>query len=446
MDKPSDAITNKLPDGTLRDQSPPGANGKDEFSTTPTRKVPDKHPPAIWFFFWGEFAERSSYYGMRAILMLYLTKALQMSVADASSSYSAFKMACYFLPLVGGLIADRWLGRYWTIVGFSIPYVLGHFILGIQNEIALVIALALLAGGSGVIKPNISTLMGQTYDEKRPGRERLRSAAFLWFYFAINIGALISQLAMPILRDEFSYAIAFQFPAWLMVISLLVFALGKPFYAKEDIGNPWKRLVELCKSMLDAIMNPVDTIAKLWNDIKARGPTLGPLFAIFGLVILFWVGYEHNDTLWVAFIGDYVELKPFESIRTIDADQLQFLNALFVIILVPTFNFVFARIDPNVKIITPMRKIFVGFLLTAAAVGIMAGDGYMVQGHTHQVMKSWWQVVNESTVKVSILWPAMAYIVLTFGEVLLYGTMLELAYSAAAKEHEGNDYRLLPLD
>src|SRR5580765_7246452 len=163
----------------------------------------NRHPIALRFFFWGEFAERSSYYGMRAILFLYLTKALHYSDTDASPLYSGFKMACYFLPLLGGYIADRWLGRYWTIVGFSVPYVLGHFILGIPTEVALIVALALLAGGSGVIKPNISTLMGQTYDQQRPGQEQLRSAAFLWFYFAINFGALVSQIAMPELRSYY---------------------------------------------------------------------------------------------------------------------------------------------------------------------------------------------------------------------------------------------------
>src|SRR5262245_54265158 len=84
--------------------------------------APQTHPPAIWFFFWGEFAERSSYYGMRAILFAYLTAGLLFTDTDAGPIYFAFKMGCYFLPLVGGYIADRWLGRYWTIVGFSVPY------------------------------------------------------------------------------------------------------------------------------------------------------------------------------------------------------------------------------------------------------------------------------------------------------------------------------------
>src|SRR4029078_12598610 len=104
---------------------------------TAARTPQQGHPPAIWFFFGGEFAERSSYYGMRAILYLYMTKVLLLSVGAAGRTYSAFRMTAYILPLAGGYIADRWLGRYWTIVGFSVPYVLGHFILGIPNPVAL---------------------------------------------------------------------------------------------------------------------------------------------------------------------------------------------------------------------------------------------------------------------------------------------------------------------
>jgi POT family proton-dependent oligopeptide transporter len=413
-----------------------------------TPVVSKRHPPAIWFFFWGEFAERSSYYGMRAILFLYMTAALHMATKEATPIYSAFKMACYFLPLVGGFIADRWLGRYWTIVGFSVPYVAGHFILGIPNEIAMFIALGLLAGGSGVIKPNISTLMGQTYDKYRPGQLRLRSAAFLWFYFAVNVGALVSQLAMPEIRERYilshvdapvraqaekaldegkdiaplvpetvlqeAYGVAFLFPAWLMVGSLIIFALGKPFYADE---KPQRH-----------VLTP--------EERHLQWQTLVRLFGIFGLIVIYWFGYEHNDTLWIAFTRDYVDLRVPLIDKTIAPDQLQFLNALFVIILVPSFNILFARLDPQVKIFTPMRKVLAGFLLTAASIAIMSVAGFLVEGHTQQVVEGG-KALEVATVKVSVLWPAMAYIVLTFGEVLLYGTMLELAYAAAPKSMKG---------
>lgn len=417
-------------------------------TSKPAEPVSTRHPPALYFFFWGEFAERSSYYGMRAILFLYMTQALHLADTKAAPIYTVFKQACYFLPLLGGYIADRWLGRYWTIVGFSVPYVAGHFILGIPSYTTMVIALALLAGGSGVIKPNISTLMGQTYDQLRPGMDRLRIAAFNWFYLSINVGALISMFCLPLIRNHYilghleagvraqaeaaaqagediakfaptevlqsAYAVAFAFPAWLMVMSLAIFAAGKRFYALE---KPERH--ELTPEQR-----------------RLRRHTLIQLFGIYALVCLYWFGYEHNDTLWVAFSRDYVDLKvPFLG-EAVPPDELQFLNALFVIILIPTFNIVFSRLDPEVKIFTAMRKVLAGFVLTAAAIGIMSVAGFLVQGHTEQVMEAG-KSIDVSSVKVSILWPAAAYIVLTFGEVLLYGTLLELAYSAAPRSMKG---------
>jgi dipeptide/tripeptide permease len=553
--------------------------------------TPQGHPPAIFFFFGGEFAERSSFYGMRAILFLYLTTALHFSDTDAAPIYSAFKMGCYLLPLLGGLLADRWFGRYWTIVGFSVPYVLGHFILGFSDPIILgdaiqglsperltfianmllLISLALLAGGSGVIKPNISSLLGQTYDQQRPGQERLRSAAFLWFYLAINVGALISQIALPEIRERYimahldaetlakakalidegkgeevvqlaspevvgrAYQLAFAFPTILMAVSLGIFAAGKRTYADERLGkhaptaeerrqgletlyfifgiyglfacyfafdqfglprieDEWRKVAKaaavgltliavvplIARSVLVAGRR---TFAAEKHDGRELSPeqqklhikTLAYLLAIFGLVVFFWFGYEHNDTLWISFTRDYVDLRADSIVRfltrkdTIAADQLQFLNALFVIILVPTFNAAFKYLDPDVKTFTAMRKILVGFILTAAAVGVMALAGYLVQGHTEHVWKgvqvqtivsglgqcaslsnpceaAWildttltggGKLVEVSTVKVSVLWPAMAYIVLTFGEVLLYGTMLDVSYAAAPKSMKG---------
>jgi dipeptide/tripeptide permease len=515
--------------------------------------VPNTHPPAIYFFFWGEFAERSSYYGMRAILILYLTAALNLPATVASPTYAAFKMGCYSLPLLGGFLADRWIGRYWIIVLFSVPYVLGHYILGIPTIQAMYIALALLAMGSGVTKPNISSLLGETYDQQRPGKERLRSSAFLWFYLAINVGALISQLAMPAIREHHimshlspdaqveaqklidagnrneiskhlapqklvqeANALAFMFPTILMTVALIVFAAGKRTYAIEkkakveltpeqkrqrfydavflvgifgafivyfaldwliglkfpekvdEVFSPANdRMHRILQGAMIAIILPIMLGLIAWSvlsagkrsfaeekveqrslspeDKRQRLKNLGYLLAIFGLVILFWFGYEHNDSLWVIFTQDYVNLKlPFNipvltiswpptvaRIDSIAPDQLQFINALFVIILIPVFNVMYSVLDPKVRIFTPMRKILVGFILTAAAVGIMSLAGYLVQGHMEEIAG------GNATNKVSVYWPAMAYVVLTFGEVLLYGTMLELSYAAAPKSMKG---------
>jgi POT family proton-dependent oligopeptide transporter len=394
--------------------------------------VPDTHPPAFWFFFWGEFAERSSYYGMRAILLLYLMEILRFPAGVANPIYFWFKMGCYFLPLVGGYLADRFFGKYWTIVGFSVPYIMGHFILGWPNRIALAIALVLLACGSGVIKPNISTLMGMTYDQKRPGKAALRTAAFLWFYFAINVGALISQIALPAIRAHYAwdaeghvlvddqgnptaeaqrgYAIAFQVPAWLMVGSFLTFALGKRFYGVEEPGR--------------REISPEER-REQWN-------TLMRLFGIFALMIFFWMAYEHNDTLWVLFARDYVNRHVFWQSRPVPPDQIQSLNPAFVLILIPLFNVLFRWLDPQVHIFTPMRKILAGFALTAAASGIVSAAAFLSERAIGaDTIRTATSLTVAPADQVSIVWMVVAYIVLTVAEVLLYGTMLELAYAAA---------------
>jgi POT family proton-dependent oligopeptide transporter len=218
---------------------------------------------------------------------------------------------------------------------------------------------------------------------------------------------------------ERANTIAFMFPAGLMVAALAVFAAGKPAYALET---------------------PQERHELTPEERRLQWQTLWKLFGIFALVVLFWVGYEHNDNLWVAFIRDYVDLRmpfrmPFVG-STIAPDQLQFLNALFVVLSIPTFNFLFSRLDPKTQIFTPMRKILAGFLLTAASIGIMALAGFLAQGHTEEVVKDG-KTLEVATAKVSVLWPAMAYVILTLGEVLLYGTMLELAYAAAPKSMKG---------
>ena len=358
-------------------------------------KASTGHPPAFWFIFWGEFAERCSYYGMRIILPLYLTMALHFTDQKSGPILYSFKMACYLLPLLGGFLADRFFGKYWTIVGFSVPYVLGHFILGLGTETALFIALGLLAGGSGVIKPNISTLMGQTYDQKRPGQEQLRSAAFLWFYFSINIGSLLSTIAVPMIRNRYGYATAFRFPAWIMLAALIAFAAGKRFYAPD----PKER------------HEPTPT------ERRERWQTLRRLFGVFGLFVFFWVGYEHSDSIWVFFMRDHVNLHIAGLKNPIAPDQVAFLNPLIVVICVPLFGWLFRKLDPEARTITAPRKIFTGFLFAAAAPAAMSAAAFLARDGQ----------------QVALMWVIAAYILLTLGEILLYGTGLELAYAVAPK-------------
>lgn len=366
------------------------------------------HPIGFRFFFWGEFAERSSYYGMRAILFVYLTKQLGMPDDQANQWYYMFKMACYFLPLLGGFLADRFLGKYWTIVGFSVPYVIGQLLIGVESETSVMIALALCAMGSGVIKPNISALMGQTYDQQRPGNEPLRASAFLWFYFAINVGSLISLLGLPIIRNEFGFRVAFLVPAVFMTVALLLFAAGKKYYAVETVGPAPPKTPE--------------ERAETWQ-------TLSRLFGVFGLMVFFWLVYEHNDVQWIMFAREHIDLslpgwapdwlgckdKAGVSTRLVEPDQFQWLNALYVLVLILFFQWFWKQVDPTGKRVPQTTKILFGFLFTASAPAMLA-----LAAHG-----------TNNGEKVSMLWIVGSYFLLTVGEVLVYGTMLDLSYAYA---------------
>jgi POT family proton-dependent oligopeptide transporter len=295
------------------------------------------HPAGFWFIFWGEFAERCSYYGMAAILARYANERLQL---DGFLVMSLFKAAAYFLPLVGGWLADRYFGKYWTIVGFSIPYILGHVILGFENVPALMFALALLAMGSGVIKPNISTLMGMTYDQKRPGQDQLRSTAFAYFYLAINIGAFLSQAALPKIRTAYDYWIAFLVPAVLMVIAFAIFAMGKKHYAKETI----------VKAL------PPEEHRERWR-------VLGAVALLFLPVVFFWAVFDQSHSVWVFFARDYLNLQMFG--WEVEADQMQAINPLMIMVLLPLMTFMWTALADRGTKVRATDKMMLGFVLTA---------------------------------------------------------------------------------
>jgi proton-dependent oligopeptide transporter, POT family len=352
-----------------------------------------RHPVGFWFFFWGELAERSSYYGMRAILALYMTNKLGFTDSQAGVWMSYFIAGCYFLPLVGGYLADNYFGKYRTIVGFSIPYILGHVILGIESKTFLLIALVLLAMGSGVIKPNISTLMGMTYDQQRPGEEKLRSDAFAMFYWAINIGAALSSFAMPMIRTRWGYAVAFLFPAALMAIAFAIFAAGKRHYAVEVISKKTPSPEE--KAL--------------------RRVVLGRIFGLFLVVTFFWSIFDQAASTWTFFARDYLDLNLFG--HEMEPDAIQGFNPILIILLLPPVNLLWKFLANRGLELRATDKMMVGFVLTAVCMAVMSAAGYMATPQH----------------KVTVLWEILAYVIITVAEICISVSGLELAFTAAPK-------------
>jgi len=377
--------------------------------------VSTSHPIALWFFFWGEFAERCSFYGMKAILLLYMIDRLGFDKGVASGWMNSFKAACYFLPLAGGFLADRLFGKYRTIVAFSLPYILGHVILGIQNVPCLLIALGLLAMGAGAVKPNLSTLMGMTYDQQRPDQTQLRSDAFAMFYVAINTGSFVSSFAVPLIRNFYGYRIAFLFPAALMIVAFALFVAGKPFYAKETMRRS----------------RPTP------QERREQWHVLRKIFGLFVVVVFFWSVIEQYDSSWILFARDHVDLNIFDFApktwqfglltllgrrfhinllgTPLVADQFQVLNPIFVMVLVPVVAIVWrllARAGVNLR---PTDKMLIGFVFTLATPLILAIAG--ARADTVGRISAWWLV--------------SAYFVITAAEACISVVGLELAFTAA---------------
>jgi len=379
------------------------------------------HPIGFWFIFWGEFAERCSYYGMRAILARYMAEALKLGEANANTFYMVFAASCYFLPLLGGYLADNFFGKYRIIVWFSIPYILGHVILSIEDPWFMAVALLLLAMGSGVIKPNISTLMGMTYEQQRPGQEHVLSNAFAIFYMAINIGASVSVFTMPWIRTNFSYSLAFLFPAALMVLAFLLFAAGKPFYAREVIVR--------------RVTTP-EQRAQQWF-------VVGRIGGLFLLVSFFWAIFDQSGTTWVFFANTYMD-RTFFGVE-FDPEQFGTLNPVLIVVLVPLVTLLFNYLARRGISVRPTDKMIGGFLLTALTMGVMAVAGYRagpVEGE-RPVVKDGKVVMTDGKPemaayvspehKVTIWWQVLAFLLITVAEILISVTGLELAFTAAPK-------------
>jgi POT family proton-dependent oligopeptide transporter len=353
----------------------------------------DRHPKGFWFVFWGELAERASFYGMKALLVLYMIDELGYSDANSATVASLFTAACYILPIVGGYVADRWLGKFRTIIYFAIPYILGHIILGsFTTELGLYVALALLAGGSGSIKPNISTLMGLMYQKE--GKAHLMSQAFSWFYMAINIGAASTITTLPFIRDHYGYGPAFMAPTIMMVISLAVFYIGKKHYPIEDV-----------RAQAREIKTPEQK-----REIRT---TLVRLSGLFLLIVFFWSVFDQSYSTWTLFARDYLKLETF--FGRIPPDAIQGLNPILIVIMTPFFAWLWSKtdVDESHRLSSP-KKMLIGFFLVILCMATMTFAGYLAA---------------ES--KVSILWEVGAYILMTAAELCISVVGLQLAFEEA---------------
>src|SRR5215510_5014797 len=189
------------------------------------------HPPGLYVCFFTELWERYSFYSMMAILSLYMNEALHFDVATVGSIYGTYQLGVYFLPVFGGLAADRLFGFNRAIIIGGILMMLGHIALGFEALPFFYTGLVLLACGSGLLKPNVSTLVGNLYRD----RPALRDQGFNIYYMGVNIGAFVSPLTVAWLRTHYGWSVAFMSAAVAMVLSLITFVTFKSYLASADV-------------------------------------------------------------------------------------------------------------------------------------------------------------------------------------------------------------------
>lgn len=366
----------------------------------PSAPIPtDGLPPGIPYIIGNEAAERFSFYGMRAILVVFMTQFLldryghsaPMTEAEAKFYFHLFNMGVYFFPLLGAILADVFWGKYSTIVGLSLLYCLGHVALAWdETRVGLFAGLTLIALGSGGIKSCVSAHVGDQFC--RANAHRI-TEVFAWFYLAINLGAATSSLLTPWLLSWVGPGLAFAVPGFLMAIATAVFFAGRAKFAHIPPGG-----MRFFHDFLDA-------------DCRAALVRLVPLFVF---VAMFWSLFDQSGSAWVLqaekmdryFLGLHWE-----------SSQIQAVNPILILIMVPCFTRVVYPLVNRFWEFTPLRRISVGMFIAAGSFFISAMIEQLIQ----------------SGERPSIAWQVLAYVIITAAEVLVSVTCLEFAYTQAPR-------------
>jgi proton-dependent oligopeptide transporter, POT family len=364
----------------------------------------DRMPPGIPFIIGNEAAERFSFYGMRTILVVFMTKYLwlmdqqagtAMGQSEAVEHYHSFTGWVYFTPLIGALLADIFLGKYRTIILLSLVYCLGHATLAFMGHFGnsgwwLFAGLMLICIGSGGIKPCVSAHVG---DQFGPRNSHLLTRIYNWFYFSINLGSTVSTLLTPWLLEWYGPHWAFGVPGVLMAIATLMFWMGR------------HRFIHIPPSGSGFV-----------KDFFSREGlvALGKLIPLFVFIAFFWALYDQTGSSWV-FQAEQMD-RNFLGTTWLES-QVQAVNPILILTFIPLFTFVLYPTIDRVFKLTPLRKIGIGFFLMVATFGLST------------LSQSW----IDSGKFPSIGWQFLAFVLITASEIMVSIVGLEFAYTQAPK-------------
>lgn len=361
-------------------------------------------PPGVPHIIGNEAAERFSFYGMKAVLAVFMVNYLHlmdgsgtsgMSEAEATAHVHLFNSAVYLTPFLGALLADAWWGKYRTIIALSLVYCAGHAALACmgmagQSPHWLATGLGFIALGSGGIKPCVSAHVGDQFGARN---SHLIPRIFNWFYFAINLGAFLSMLLTPWLLEWHGPHWAFGVPGVLMALATLVFWLGRDRFIHIPAGG-----------------------RQFFGEIFSGngGLTLLKLFPLYAFVAIFWALFDQTGSTWIFQARDMERrFLGFEWLPS----QIQSLNSVFVLTFIPLFTFLVYPVASRFWNLTPLRKISVGLFLMTVSFGLVG------------LIQEW----IDSGQRPNIGWQIIAFALLTAAEVMVSIVALEFAYTQAPR-------------
>ncbi len=395
--------------------------------TIPPVEPARRWPPQVRYILGNETAERFSFYGMKGILAIYITTVLEMTRDEATNIIHLFGFANYFMPLLGAWVSDRFWGRYHTILWISLFYCLGHGALACSDLLAddgkvacLYVGLALIAFGSGGIKPCVSAFMG---DQFGPEQRHLLQKAYAAFYWCINLGSTASFIVIPLVRDHHGWGWAFGVPGIAMGLATFVFWLGTPKYTRVPPASQ-SRSAGFMQVAWFALTHQAqrqpgrhfwDAARRRFNDAEVDAArSVGPILVIFALIPVFWALFDQTFSTWVL---QGAQMKPyFLGSYKVGPEQMLAVNPVLVMILVPVLTLgVYPLLG---RWATPLRRMSVGMFVAAGSFLIVAAIQRRI----------------DADGQLSVLWQIVPYIVLTTAEVLVSTTGLEFAFREAAPQ------------
>jgi POT family proton-dependent oligopeptide transporter len=358
------------------------------------------HPRGLSTLFFIEMWERFSYYGMRAFLILYMVApaasgGLGFSDVDAASIYGTYTGSVWGVAILGGLVADRFLGQYRAVLVGGSVIALGHFTLAFKALPAFYTGLALIVIGTGLLKPNVSTLVGALYE---PG-DRRRDAGFSIFYMGINSGAFLGPIIAGYLAQRVDWHAGFAAAGFGMALGLMQYWFGRrrlePGLARIASQAP--------RAATTATRSP--EAAGLTPDEWKR---IGAIVIFFLFAALFWGAYEQAGSTLNFFADRYTRLSMGGF--TFPSSWFQSVQPIFVILLAPVFAWLWIRLGDREP--SSPAKLALGLLFVGFAFLLLVPAGRIAQSGAGVRVSPWW-----------LIW---AYFITELGELCLSPVGLSL--------------------